>query len=55
MLSCPFQRRIGGLEGKGPAVASQPAEAGNIVWGPEPGSRFNPVEAHIGLVTVSLG
>lgn len=36
MLSCPFQR-IGGLEGKGPAVASQPAEAGNIVWGLEPG------------------
>lgn len=37
MLSCPFQRRIGGLEGKGPAVASQSAEAGNIVWGLEPG------------------
>lgn len=52
MLSCPFQRKIGSLEGKEPAVASHPAEAGNIVWSPEPGSRFYPVEAHIGLVTV---
>lgn len=31
MLTCPFQRLTGDLEGKEPAVASQPAQAGNLV------------------------
>lgn len=30
LLNFPFQR-MGGLEGKGPAEAGQPAEAGNLV------------------------
>lgn len=46
---CPFQR-TGGLEGRGPAVASQPA--GSLVESPEPGSSYYLAETYIELVTV---